>query len=417
MERCMSSKNINRRDFLKMACAGTCGAAIHSMFAPMGATLAWAAPGGPSTVLVVVNLSGGASYNVTPIYDGAYRDRNPTISYGPTTSLPLSGEQGLHPSLTGFKTIFDEGSLALINLVGYPNPNRSHAESTDIWQSGLRQSSSGAIKGGWGARLACQMGNNVFGGVSLSGSNTFVQGDCNPLRTVGNLSDFGERSFWGGEGGTEWLRNTRDVMINLEDPNSSANHLYIRAAIDNLRVTSETIRRETNLTLPVQFPNTGFGRSCQDAGKFLAARSLGTRVIYLEMGGFDTHAGERNRLSQLLTELNGGLTALANCAKALGRWNDLVIVTMSEFSRTFENDSAGTDHGHSAPMFVLGGAVRGGIKTPAPSRAEIENANGYFHQYHVDFREPFQNIVEFMGINPAPIFPEGFNPRNISLFA
>lgn len=404
----------SRRDFLKMLCAGTCGAAVHSMFAPLGSSLAFAQMGGGSSVLVVVNLSGGASYNIAPIYNGAYRDRNRTISFGPENSLALSSEQGLHPSLTGLKALADQNSLALINLVGYPNPNRSHAESTDIWQSGLRTSSSIATQGGWGARLSCQLGN-AFGGVSLSGSNTFVQGQC-PLRTVGNLADFGERSFWGGEAGTEWLRTTRDAVISLEDAPANANHQYVRSAMENLRITTETIKRETNITLPVTFPNTGFGRSCQDAARFLAARSLGTRLMYLELSGFDTHSDERPRLTQLLNELNGGLTALTNCAKALGRWNDLVIVTMSEFCRTFENNSGGTDHGHSAPMLVMGGAVQGGIKSPTPSTAEIEGANGYFHQYHVDFREPFKAITQFMGLDPNQIFPEQINTRNIALF-
>ena len=136
-------KEINkpsRRDFLKLVSSGTCGSAIHRLIAPSAGLLALVRPleahANTGKVMVVVNLAGGASYNIAPSYSGAYRDRNPTISYGPENSLPITGDQGLHPALTGLKGIWDEGHLAVINFVGYPKPNRSHDESTQIWQTG-----------------------------------------------------------------------------------------------------------------------------------------------------------------------------------------------------------------------------------------------------------------------------------------
>lgn len=374
------------------------------------------AAGGSSKVLVVVNLSGGCSYNITPIYTGAYRDRNVGISYGPGDSIPLSNEQGLHPSFTGIQSLWNEGRLAVVNMVGYPNPNRSHDESTAIWHSGLRSSGSSSTMGGWGARLACQMNDSVFNGISLSGANTFIQGGCNPPRSVGDLQNFGERGFWGGEDGTKWLRDTRTELLGTAAIPDNDNARYLKDSMSSLDRSVETLQRETNITLPVTFPNTGFGRECENAAKLLAARSLMTRVVYLEHGGFDTHSGEKARLTSLLGELNGGLTALVNCAKALGRWEDLIIITMSEFGRTFVNASGGTDHGHASSMLVMGGTVAGGIKSPPPSDTEIQRANGFFSQYAVDFREPFKAAVQHMGYNPDSVFPEAISVRNLSLF-
>ena len=405
------TSNVNRRQFLKLLGATTCGTAIHNVISPYENMIALAQSGGGSKVFIIVNLAGGCPYNITPVYHGAYRDTNPTISYGPENSIALSAEQGLHLSLTGLGTIWNEGHLALMNLVGYPNPNRSHDESTDIWFRGMRQMS--AATGGWGARLTCQM-STIFGGVSLGGGNLLITGDCNPPRAFASLDQnaFGESGLWGASGeNTLHMRMTRD-NINTEAVAGNDNQLYVKAQADNLQGSLETIRTATNRALPniapIQFPNSGFGNSCRDAARLLNAPELGTQFIFLQRGGFDTHAGERQALTNNLNDINGGLQALIATAKALGRWEDVVIVTMSEFCRTFENGSQGTDHGHAAPMLVAGGSVRGGILSPVPTAQETLSQE-YYHNYHVDFRGVFHEIIQFMGYDPNPIFPEAFS--------
>jgi uncharacterized protein (DUF1501 family) len=405
---------VSRRKFLKMMAAGTCGAVAHGMISPFQDILAYAAPDAfPSRILVLVNFAGGCSYNIAPPYGAAYRDKNPTISYGPQNSLALSSEQGLHPSLTGLKSLYDEGSLAVLNLVGYPNANRSHDESMDVWFRGLRNGSAGTGSG-WFAR-ASEQSSSTFAGVSLGGSNLLIQGGANPPRAFGDLNNFGERGFWCGGSCTEWLKISRDNVMGAADAPAHASHALVKGAIDRLNVSLETIRRETNITLPVTFPTTGFGQSCRDAAKLIAARSLGVRLIYLQLGGFDTHAGERQSLTQLMNTFNGGITALVQTLKSLGRWGDVSIITMSEFSRTHENGSNGTDHGHSGPMFVLGGNVNGGVLTPAPSGAEYAQ-RAYFLDYHLDFRQVFRQAVAQMGFNADAIFPESISSRALSLY-
>jgi uncharacterized protein (DUF1501 family) len=403
-----------------MAMTGTCGAALHQVTHPFGSLIAYADPilqiANTNRTLILINLAGGASYNVAPLYDGTYRDKNPTISYGPENSIALSGEQGLHPSLTGLKSAWDTGNLALLNLVGYPNPNRSHAESTDIWFRGTRAGSAG--QEGWAARMTCQMGN-IFAGVSLAGSNTLVQGECNPPRALDNLQSLGERDLHDREF-SDWLRITRDKVIETALPSPNANYGFVRSQMDSLRQSLDILRAESQVQLPTiatPFPEdmSSFQQACRDAARLVAARSLQTRFIFLEHGGFDTHSDERPRLTELLSDINIGLVSLIETLKALGKWNDVVIVTMSEFSRTFENGSAGTDHGHAAPMFVLGGGIKGGIKTPVPS-AQVTASDGYYSDIHVDFRQVFQETLMWMGLDAARIFPETISYTNLGIY-
>jgi len=386
--------------------------------------LAFAAPPmasaiAPGSILVVVNLSGGCSHNISPIYHGAYRTRNPTISFSEADSLPISNEQGLHPSLTSFKQAWDEGKLALVNLVGYPNPNRSHAESANIWFQGMRNASP-AIGGGWGARLTCQLAH-TFGGISLSGQNLFSQGDCFPPRALGNLQNFGESNLGVGVGDeADWLRLARDEAIAKSTLRANGAAKFVSGNMMGLQESLARVRTQlvaaTHPTIAAAtFGNSGFGNQCRDAARMVLSSSLGTRLMFLEHGGFDTHSGERQSLTNNLTNINAGLDGLMKVAKDSGNWDRLIIITMSEFCRTFETDSQGTDHGHAGPLFVMGGGVVGGIKSPTPT--EAETSGHYYNAYHVHFCEPFYQAVQGMGLNADLVFPESFDRKYFSLFA
>lgn len=395
-----------RRDFLKVISAGTCGALVHRAITPARNMLAFAAPGvsiGSNPVFILVNLAGGCSLNITPFYSGTYRDLNPTISYGPEDSLALNSSQGLHPALTGLKSIWDEGSLAIVNMVGYPDPDRSHENSTEIFLSGVR-SMTGAY-GGWAPRLTCQMAS-TFAGISLAGANTVTNGECNPPRALNNIANLGEETFYNNLQ-TRWLRDTRANLILESTSGGGGNQAFVRTSIEKVDQSMEMIGQYANTQLPTQFPNTGFGNACRDAAKLINAPQLGTRFIYLQTGGYDTHSNEKPELTNRLSELNGGLTALVQQIKASGRWNDVVICTMSEFSRTYQNGSNGTDHGHSSAVMVAGGAVKGGIKTPAPTDAEFLKDN-YLRDYHVDFRRVFAEIIKAMKYDPNKVFLEPY---------
>lgn len=402
----MIKHNQSRRSFLKLVSSGTCGAMVHRMLAPASGILALARPleahAAGNKIMVIINLSGGCSYNIASSLSTGYQTRNPTVSYNATTGLQITEDQVLHPSLTGLKTVWDQGNLALINLVGYPNPNRSHDESTAIWHSGSR-SMGGGIEG-WGARLTSQMAS-AFGGVSLAGSNVFVKGGVNPPRVVSDLNSFGERPFLWNDTEASFLRDTRSMMMIDENAPTNEAEQYSQDSLIRLQGNIESLKQIGSQTLPVTFPNTGLGSRLRDAAKLIASGgTLNTQVIYTEQGGYDTHSDERTRQAQLLGEFNAAVTAFVNCMKALNLWNDVVICTMTEFTRTMENNSRGTDHGAAGPLFVMGGQVRGGQKGPAPTDSDVAGYE-YIRAKHFNFSQVYGEVIAYMGFDPAKAFP------------
>jgi len=404
----MSSQLRSRRDFLKVLAAGTCGGLAHQILAPAEGFLAYADPlFGPATnnksTLILFNFSGGVSYNIAPVYTGKFRDRNPTISYGPENSFALNGTQGLHPALTSMQQVWNDGQLAVMNLIGAGSRHsRSHDEATAQWHT-----QNSAIMGaaeGWGAKLTSQL-QSAFGGVSFAGSNTFVRGGTNPPRVLASLSSLGEREiFWSGDDAMQLQLARTNMIASAGAPQNPAQE-HVLESVLKVQSNIDLLRNYANLSLPVVFPNTGLGRRFADAARLIAAdAALNVRLIYIDQGGYDTHSGERTRLTQLLTEFNGALAAFIQTMKIWGRWDDVIIANMSEFTRTMENSSQGTDHGLAGPQFVLGGKVKGGQKTPAPTDADI-GSNEFIRATHGTFGQVFSEIVsEFMGLDASKVF-------------
>jgi uncharacterized protein (DUF1501 family) len=369
---------------------------------------------GSDPVFILVNLRGGASHNIAPMTTGAYMDRFPASA--PQNPLLLHSSQGLHPALTGLKTVYDEGRLAVYNLVGYSgSPNRSHEESTDIWFRGNVQKP-GELGEGWAARMTSTM-SNILSGVSLGGSNLLTQGGSNPPRALNDLNSLGYPRFKWSDSKTQQIRDTFDELMALgEDPRNSSLEL-VKSANINIDRTIDLVAEQTARELPggADFPNSGFGRSCRDAAKLVNAPVLGVRFIYLERGGFDTHSNEAPSMTSNLEDINSGLSALITELKAMGAWNRVIISTMSEFSRTFENGSNGTDHGHAGPQFLMGGKILGGVKNPGPSEALLRQDGSFLRDVAINFHDLYAGVINAMGFDPEVVFP-GSSPLNYQGF-
>lgn len=403
---------VTRRKFLKTVCAGTCGSMIHRSIFPNNGFLAYAMPSvlgalGPSPIMLVINFAGGADLNaMSPIYGGWYKDLNPTLAYTPQNSIPLTSDQGLHPSMTYLKTLWDEGTFSIVNMVGMgvngaPNYTRAHDLDTDTKLSGYPSGNSAF--GGWAPRLTAQMSSSL-GGISMSDQSLVNQGDVNPPRAIGDLENFGERNlFWGDR--STWFRQSRDNLILDAAAPANDKHKMVQDSIVNVEMAAKTLAAQANVTLPVSFPGTGLGRDLQNVAKIVNA-NVGSQFFFVQQGGYDTHSGAKNSVTNLLNEVNGALTAFVNCAKTQGWWQRVMILTLSEFGRTMENGNAGNDHGFSNAMWVLGGGLNGKrIIAPAPVQADLGNGS-YVRNYHVDFRTVFKEAVSAMGYNPDVVFPQ-----------
>ncbi len=415
--------SIDRRKFLKMCCAGSCGAAVHNMLSPVNDLVAYAAPAtapalGNNPVIVICNLAGGAANTITPIYNGQFMTRFGDLAYSPAESLAINGEMGFHPSLAAFKAVYDEGHCAVLNSIGYDYVDRSHDSSTEIIFAGLSRTGDGngamaSSQGGWGARLTSQIAG-IFAGVSLDGTVNLLIGGANDGRVFSDLSGFGaNRLFW------DYGRNLAiDQARQQITPNSSTDELtYVHNSVANLEASYDAIKNATNITLPVTFPNTGIGNSFRDAARLIASQALGVRIVYIAQGGYDDHQNMKANFAARLLQLNAGFAAFVACAKALGFWDRVIFMNMTEFGRTFRNGAAGTDHGHAFPMFVCGGRVVGGMRNSPPNDAQIAAAPGYFHAHDIDYRAPFKAAVDAMGLDSNLVFPGYVNARELGLFA
>jgi uncharacterized protein (DUF1501 family) len=428
-------ETFSRRTFLKGVAATTCGSAVHAV-SPFsnGDYLAWAGPAptqstgvlGNTPLLIIVNLDGGCSYNITPIYTGAFRDRNPNISYGPENSIPLTSDQGLHPSLTGLKSVWDEQNLALLNLVGFNEPSgltRSHMDGANCRLTGIMSIPEvrAGTNPGWVVRMSAHFGE-PFSGIAINSSRSSITvGGSNPPLSITSLDGLGETAFIRAEVG-DWMRFTRRAILGAGGPAPSASQEIIKNTMVNVDNAFDRLGRESQVTLPpISTPfdttqdQTGFIRACRDAARLAVATSLKVRFIYLELGGFDTHGFETGPLTGLLNTLNRGLTPLIQTLKASGRWNDTCIATLTEFGRTHRNFTNGSDHGHACPILVMGGKVRGRQVNPIPTVAQI-NSGDFFEHATIDFRHIILAIIKAMGLNPAAILPYQVTDVNLGLF-
>lgn len=415
----------SRRDLLRFGIAGTTIVALGPL-----AKEGFSAPllQAPSTnkIMIIVNLLGGNdSLNmVAPISLQPYSDRRPTIRI--TNGLSLNAgpfataAYTLHPSLVRLQQLWNEGSLAVVRAVGYPNENLSHFESEDIWSYGVRNGFSGLSTqpSGWIARYADRHAPTSMGAVAIGVGRRrdFSGASYNPL-LVDNLSNFQfstDNAFSQNFAYRQIL--IRNILAGFSGSDSSE---AAKSAIKQSHDVTGQIQSAVSGYTPaagVTYPNNSLGRQLQDAARLINA-GFETRIFYTGFGGFDTHAGQgagNGSHANLMNTINGSIGAFSDDMKAKGVWNNIVIAVISEFGRrNYENGSGGTDHGAASHVLLVGGGVNGGLYGPDLVEADLLQE---YLEYQVDFRQIYKEILTgHMGVsNVNPIFPEALQ-RNVNL--
>jgi uncharacterized protein (DUF1501 family) len=378
------------------------------MTSPMGLS---SVPGVPDErVLVVIQLAGGNDglNTVVPFGDPAYYRVRPAINVPAKSVLRLSknaagAEVGFHPQLTGFKDLYDDGMLTVIQGVGYPNPNRSHFKSMDIWHT-ADTSGTGT---GWLGRFFDNECCGTAGAGIAAASRTpdpmagIAIGREAPLAMKGAKAqpigfESAELFRWLGKGVDEDLANpyeaiNRRGMTAGVDPNSSAGFL-MRTALD-AQVSSDQIRKAVSQKPMVAYPGNELARQLAMISSMIRA-GLPTRVYYATLGGFDTHAGqggENGRHAQLMQQLGSSLKAFYADLKAHGSDQRVLTMSFSEFGRRVaQNASGGTDHGTAAPMFLAGPMVRPGVIGEMPSLTDLDAGD---LKHKIDFRCVYAGVL------------------------
>lgn len=355
-----------------------------------GASMVWgrsALATASDRVLVRVFLRGGIDglNTVIPYTEDAYYEARPTISIPKPGkvggAIELDGQFALHPALKPLKALYEEKSLAFVQAVGSPDPTRSHFDAQDHMEMGTLD---GSHPRGWLASVAHQLGDDAFTAVSMKDSLPLSLRGTHAV-AVGELRKFG---LVGGEQAKTRLGRGFAALYEGKDSISVAGK---KALIDATRVR----QLDPANYRPQNGANYGKGSAASQLRDlaFLIKNKLGIRIATVEVGGWDTHNAENQRLSKALQELGQALFAFR---RDLGtRMKDVLVLVVSEFGRTVkENGSGGTDHGHGTLMMALGGSVRGGkVYGTWPGLAQGQRYQGRDLEVTTDFRDVFSEVL------------------------
>lgn len=373
--------------------------------------------GKDDTILVIVQLAGGNDglNTLVPFGDDAYYQARPDLSIGKKDVHKLNDHLGLNPNLPFFNELYQSGHLGIVQGVGYPNPNRSHFRSTEIWQTATDANK--YSKTGWLGRFfdnACA-GNDpdpttgiaitkkqpqsfvaaTNPGISVSQPDLYrwIQGRNPDAMAEGFFREFNQPSDDDAmmaeegssiaeiSGGAEAMRSSESNLDYLE-----------RVALDAQVSSDKIIKLAKKHKRPAKaYGGSQLAKSLQLVSQMIAG-GLNTRIYYVSHGGFDTHNNQANSHQRLMRELNDGLSAFMKDLRQQGNADRVVVSTFSEFGRRVaENDTKGTDHGAAAPLFVMGDAIKGGLYSKHPSLTDLERGD---LKYTVDFRNVYATMLE-----------------------
>ncbi|MFZ3322548.1 MAG: DUF1501 domain-containing protein [Usitatibacter sp.] len=329
-------------------------------------------------LLILVELKGGNDglNTVIPYSDPRYAELRPRLAIPREQVVQLSERTGLHPALAPLRPMWDKHELAIVQGVGYPDPNLSHFRSIEIWDTASK--SDEYLDEGWLARAFA---------VSPSPKDFAADGVVVGPNALGPLTGNNVRAI-SLNNPEQFLRNARLARDEGDSRNAALAHI-LRVERD---VTLSAERLQAGRKFATEFPKNPFGNSVGTAAQ-LAGNEAGISVVRLTLGSFDTHANQLGTQNNLLKQLGEGLAALREALVEIGHWDSTVIATYAEFGRRpKENQSGGTDHGTSSAHFVLGGAVKGGLYGAAPALDRLDgNGNPPFA---VDFRSYYATFLD-----------------------
>ena len=381
---------LSRRRFLQLAGAGAGMATMSSMLPSLGA---FAAPpvGANDGIVVLIMMEGGNDglNTLVPTSESSYYALRPRLGISAAQALNVGTGVGLHPALPKLKARFDQGDVAIVQGVGYANPDLSHFTSMGIWMNGWGGSSQSGPPTGWIGRYLDGLPNAAA--ESLYG---VVVGTSVPLHMVGSVARAsGLPTDLGGAFGID-RRDANDARMfdALSAFSSGATGLGQWGDLA-AKVEHDTLDLAQRIQPAYQgtFPDTNLGRQLTLVAKLINT-NLGVRVFNTNVGGFDTHSGQAPNQASQLGEIDDAIEAFFSTLAPAWQ-NRVTVMTFSEFGRRpEENSDAGTDHGTAAPLFVVGPRVKGGLYG-APPRTNDLDSNGNL-KYHVDFRQVYATILD-----------------------
>ncbi|MBI1337025.1 MAG: DUF1501 domain-containing protein [Phycisphaera sp.] len=380
-------------------------------------------PGNPDgRILVVVQLSGGNDglNTVVPFGSRDYYNARPVIAIRENEAIAIDKTQGigLHPSLRPIADMIGDNRAAVALGVGYPNPNRSHFASMDIWHTAETNGGRGL---GWiGQAMDQSQAVLKKQGKELDSTCCVCIGSEAPLAAQGKrvkpVSFQNANLFrWTGSDLHPALKKEYD-HLNRDIPDAAASSgndpsaFVLRTALD-AQLASDRIRKAVAQQSITSFPGGSLANQLRMVASMIRAE-LPTRVYYVSIGGFDTHAGQTGRQNTLLREFATATSAFYDELKAMGQQDRVMTMAFSEFGRRVQqNASNGTDHGTAGPVFLMGPMVKPGLIGTYPSLTELDKGD---LKYNLDFRCLYAAILDnWMKIDSEAALGKRFQPADV----
>jgi uncharacterized protein (DUF1501 family) len=361
-------------------------------------------PGASDRVLVVINFAGGNDglNTIVPFGMPEYYRYRPSLGIAPNDVLRIDNTIGLNPVLAPFKKMYDSGNVAIVHGVGYPDPDHSHFRSTEIWQTAQPK---GYESTGWLGRYLDQAAlpkDNLFNAVAISNVvPEILMSRTTDVPAVDALRGYGLRSDRSATNREAFHEFVSDKTVPFRSP-----FLAKVAEIEDhaQRGAEELPKLVAGYQPQATYPATPLGRSLALAAQIVGSK-LGTRVLYVQHGSFDTHVTQKQTQDRLLADFANAITAFYQDLAAHNNDKRVLTMTFSEFGRRVpENASRGTDHGEAAPLFLIGGGVKGGLYGQHP---DLDRLNAGNLSFTTDFRQVYATVLERWLGRPSPAIVGG----------
>jgi uncharacterized protein (DUF1501 family) len=344
--------------------------------------------------LIIVQMAGGNDglNTVIPYTDSRYYDYRPEVTIPQEQVIPLNDEVGFHPSLTEFKSLWDEGVLAIVEGMGYPEPSYSHFQSMDIWRTADLE---GKLKNGWLGRYLETLNRDewsTFRGMAVG--RALPQELSSPKVSIPIVKNVVTYRLKGDPSYPTATQARTEGLLELyaaappEKPYATLLDNTMGVAYQSVQALQQADQAYKSA---IVYPDTPLGKGLKLIAEAITG-NLGITVGHITIGGFDTHADQRAKHSQLLKILAEGIHAFYQDLKAHDRDRDVVVMTWSEFGRRVKsNASNGTDHGSAGPLFFIGTKVVGGFHGQRPDLGNLDKDN---LRFTTDFRTVYTTVLE-----------------------
>ena len=321
----------------------------------------------------------------------------------PDQVLDIGGGLGFRPQMVPIKRLWDEGKVAVINGIGYPNPNRSHFRSMDIWHTALPDDIG---QEGWLGRVIRELdpkGDNVLTGVNFGRGLPRALGLRGvPVASVGNLDTYGLFPDIQDEALRKYALDAFAMMYGGARGKDAVMDFLGQTGLDALRGADILRTAPAKYSSSIEYADNPIAQSMRSVAQVMFA-DLGTRVYYTQHGSFDTHSGEVATHATLWSDVAGAVGDFMDDVKEHDREDDVVLFLFSEFGRRIKDNGSGSDHGSGGVAFVIGNNVKGGMYGEYPSLEFEHQLEGDLH-FNNDFRSTYTTILEqWLHLEAAPI--------------